>query len=290
MAEITIWATTGGSGPAAYDQTKVTDFFYRLLGDGVCKDHEGELAVSAGTGTSVNVATGACQVHGFGYKNTATVNKPLNIPVSHPRIDTIVVRNTYSTETTTPVVITVIEGEEAASPVAPDIVQDVGITWDVKLAEARVETNGTVTVTDARTFIVSYADVPNDSVDDTKVGQRVPQFYRRQGGHATNWNMGGDTNYTPGMVRMQAGSFALTIPYGMGEATVGEIWFPVAFSGNPLVLVTLEHINRFSLGSGWCDSLTVGFVTTERFGVQIKMNSVDAEHTIAIHWLAIGPE
>jgi hypothetical protein len=117
-----------------------------------------------------------------------------------------------------------------------------------------------------------YAD---DSVDDTKVGDRVAQFYRRQGGSATNWRSTGSTDYTPGAVRVQAGSNSVS---GSGDKL---ITFPVAFSGRPLVILSPGEGLSFGDVSGL--SIISITETTVRVG---NSGSIARE----FFWQATGPE
>lgn len=115
-----------------------------------------------------------------------------------------------------------------------------------------------------------------DAVDDTKVGNRVPQFYRRQGGSASNWNTAGDTNYTPGAVRMQCGTIRTS---GVtGQAT---ITYPVAFSAKPVVFLSLN-------GDGWA------YVASQSASACLinarYHDAVDMPFEVDVYWLAIGPE
>jgi hypothetical protein len=119
------------------------------------------------------------------------------------------------------------------------------------------------------------AKLANDIVDDTKAGDRVPQFYRRQGGSATDWNTDGATNYTPGAVRMQAG----IITCNANGNTV--ITFPVAFSAKPLVLWGWT----FGGTPSW---LSVAALPTAS-GFTIN-NSSPSIATNGVWWVAIGPE
>ena len=117
---------------------------------------------------------------------------------------------------------------------------------------------------------VLTASLGANSVDDTKAGDRVPQFYRRQGGSATDWGSAGTTDYTPTAVRMQAGS--VTIPAG-GSVVVT---FPVAFSNVPLVFATPISSTASAIrATGTATTVTL----SHGVGVGISVN-----------WLAIGPE
>jgi hypothetical protein len=119
----------------------------------------------------------------------------------------------------------------------------------------------------------------NDAVDDTKAGNRVPQFYRRQGGSATSWISVGTTTYTPTSVRMQAGSTEWT----GGSATTGNeaVTFPTAFSDVPLVWVQVVNYTDVFAAPTSISLSANGFTITWEAG---------AKTAIMFFWLAIGPE
>lgn len=96
------------------------------------------------------------------------------------------------------------DGAVTAAKLATDAVETVKIK-DANVTAAKMATNSVATanIIDAN---VTTAKIANDAIDDTKVGNRVPQFYRRQGGNATDWSMYGTDAYTPTTVRMQSGS------------------------------------------------------------------------------------
>lgn len=130
---------------------------------------------------------------------------------------------------------------------------------------------------------ISTAKIADDAVDDTKVGNRVPQFYRRQGGSATDWTTPGTDTYTPGAVRIQAGMITITINSGVndGEATVT---FPVSFSDKPLVFATPDGDPGYII-SPRADAISKTQVTLRlaRYGTSGTIN-------IPVCWMAIGPE
>lgn len=136
---------------------------------------------------------------------------------------------------------------------------------------------------------VTNAKLADDSVDDTKAGNRVPQFPRRQGGDSANWNTPGISNYTPTMVRMQGGMEDINLGVGISENTVA-ITFPVAFSNVPLIWVTMQ------LRSGMNPDTTTytAFVdSVSASGVTLRIArsaTTDGSVTPYIQWLAIGPE
>ena len=119
---------------------------------------------------------------------------------------------------------------------------------------------------------VTSTKILNDAVDDTKAGNRVPQFYRRQGGSATVWSTAGTTAYTPTAVRMQCGAVVAT----QGGVAVT---FPVAFSYAPVVLATAGGDVSPAVATN-CNS-----ITTTGFTV-----SASGNESVDTYWLAIGPE
>lgn len=138
---------------------------------------------------------------------------------------------------------------------------------DSSITSAKI-VDGTITTT----------DLANDAVDDTKVGNRVPQFIRRQGGDANNWAISGSTPYTPGMIRMQAGSSPDFANTSSGSFT---ITFPVAFSQSPLVFV-----QPFDQTGGTVATL----YSVSATGCTIVYKNKPTTNQQLYAWLAIGPE
>jgi hypothetical protein len=143
---------------------------------------------------------------------------------------------------------------------------------------------GAVSALKLATDAVSTVKVQDDAIDDTKVGNRVPQFYRRQGGSATNWATPGTTSRTPGAVRMQAGIVNVTVENGevFGFTTVT---FPVQFADAPIIFATLEG----NPGAGGY-TLEVQTAASNLCNLVIRRTASGVEITIPVAWLAIGPE
>ena len=129
--------------------------------------------------------------------------------------------------------------------------------------------------------VAATNELANNIVDDTKVGNRVPQFYRRQGDGLGNWASEGTVNVTPTTVRMQAGSIEWTgVAAGGGEKS---ITFPVAFSDVPLVfaIASMSHAKINISVSANPSGCTFYWVTVD---------GVTTFTSITIHWHAVGPE
>lgn len=159
---------------------------------------------------------------------------------------------------------------------------------NAKMADNSIDTaeivNLAVTSGKIANSAVGTTQIANDAVDDTKVGNRVPQLYRRQGGHPTNWATQGSTNYTPGMVRMQAGVKRVSMGVGVSTALV-SVTFPVGFSVNPMIV---HAVNTTSVA----DMLSVAFknIFTTSFEIYMARSDTTFSHEFDVMWLAIGPE
>lgn len=285
MAEQSIFWTTGGAGDGAspYTQTQVTDWLRRTFlsdpaNEGVLAGYANGLAVS-GTSSPISVAAGAAIVYGVPYENTAPVSLAVPTPTIGPTGHRVVLRVNWAARTVRLTLLSSSNG--VALPPAPT--QTAGTTWDIPLARLTIAPGGAITMVDERAFAhpnlrigtnqlddggVTGAKLAENSVDDTRAGSRVPQFYRRQGGHASDWSISGTTTYTPEAVRMQAGRVAVS----GGSAT---ITFPVAFSGRPVVVLTPSSDARV-----WVVGAETSFVVI----------GASDPAPLAVSWLAIGPE
>jgi hypothetical protein len=293
-----LWTTgTTGDGVAAgYTEAQSIEFFRDMLtpfvsagphtSQGVLRGVLGDLAVLSGSG-QVSVAAGAAFVEGYYYKNDSNLAVAIPTPAANTRIDRIVLRVNHSARTTR---ITRIVGTEGAP--APALTQVAGTTWDIPLAQIGITTAGVITVTDQRSCCYfatkvstamlddganTNAKIANDAVDDTKVGARVPQLIRRQGGNAANWATIGTATYTPDAVRMQVGR----INDGAASATSFTVTFPIAYSAIPVVFVQSGDFNAGAV-------IGINNVTTTGFVANVINKSLS--NAMGHYWLAIGPE
>lgn len=134
------------------------------------------------------------------------------------------------------------------------------------------------------------ARLANDIVDDSKLGSRVAQLSRRQGGNATHWggSVGaGTTNYTPGAIKEYVGKITVTIPNGQTKGSV-TITFPTAFSAYPIVFVSLEpNTEPTALSSAYVSSVSASGAT-----IKIWRNGTGtgSDEDLQVVWRAVGPE
>ncbi len=162
------------------------------------------------------------------------------------------------------------------------IINDLAVTTG-KLNDLAVTTGKlndlAVTTAKIADLNVTTGKLALNSVDDTIAGNRVPQFYRRQGGDANDWSVVGANNYTPTAVRMQAGA-QLEVA---GAAHFGDIpiTFPVAFSNPPLIVATAQSDDH---------NVAADTITANGFLLKYKSISDSAVGTIVANWFAVGPE
>lgn len=286
-----LWSSPGGAGDGSVAYTRLDwQRIVQVLSDcggwqGIAPGLLSLLAGSAPSANTARIASGGAVVDGKPYYSDANVdtNIPSAVGGGNTRIDRLVLRCNWTAQT---VRVTRLAGVDAASPTPPAITQTSGTTYDIPLYQVLVNTAGALTLTDERSWARAGANaindgaitaekLANDSVDDAKVGARVPQFYRRQGGHATQWGTVGANNYTPGAVRMQAGAAQVT------NADTGvAIIFPVAFSASPIVI---------SVGvSGGTIPVQVSLSNSQV--TLLLINTSGAQVGGWINWLAIGPE
>lgn len=145
---------------------------------------------------------------------------------------------------------------------------------------------------------VTSGAIGSQAVDDTKVGERVPQLHRRQGG-ASNWYCSpGTTTWTPGRVLMQGGVHSITLYAGVKSA-YGFVSFPQDYpiqggtEYRPIVFVTLLNNS-----TNYADQPNVFIgdtypgeseIFTWGFHYLVRRKTYTVEDTVDVSWLAIGP-
>jgi hypothetical protein len=125
---------------------------------------------------------------------------------------------------------------------------------------------------------VAANEIVNNVVDDSKIGARVPILPRRQGDHATDWNVPGTTNRTPQSIKIQVGAAHMPTADGLGKSTL-TVTVPVAFTGKPVVIASLNMSDHFG-------NVNVYVVSSTQF--ILKTFGHGAAETAEVHWIAIG--
>lgn len=180
-------------------------------------------------------------------------------------------------------------------------INDAAITT-VKIADVNVTTGKladnavtTAKITDANVTTAKIADVnvttgkiADNAVDDTKAGDRVPQFYRRQGGSATDWSTAGNTTQTPAAVRVQHGAKSVTINSGTNSGTA-VVTLPVAFSVKPHIQCTIVDDN----GGPYIASAIQTGLSASGFTINVQYapgTGSPSTLTLTVHWTATATE
>lgn len=132
------------SGDRKYDADDISNYFVKLISNGVFPNPSNNLQVVAKSGMTVTVKAG------FGFINAKYANLTSDYDLTldaadttNPRIDRIVLR---LDSTNRQFALTIIKGEAAAEPVAPDIVRTSTI-YDLCLAQIAVAANATAITT-----------------------------------------------------------------------------------------------------------------------------------------------
>lgn len=184
-----------------------------VMGDaatqGVVRGMLNALAVS-GASSPVAVATGWAIVKGKLVKNTASANVNVASPVTHPRIDRIVLEIDYSTSPVSASIVRV-AGTEDPAPTAPALTQTDGTKWQLSLAQVHITTGGVITLTDERRYI-GHGHVDGDAIPDDTIDSQHYVDGSIDTAHV------GDDQVTDGKLRNSA---ALSV-IGRGANSVGD--------------------------------------------------------------------
>lgn len=265
------WDTNAtGDGPSGgYTETQTEEFFRDLFSgdryttDGVLPGNLNQLAVTSAT-NQVTVASGAAIVYGKYYQNTSSLNTAVTSPTTGTTGLRVVLRASWAAQT---VRVTVVKNTDGTSA-APAATQTAGTTWDITLATGTITTGGSISLTDAREFL----HMPTALV------------HRRQGGSATDWATAGTTNYTPGEAFVQVGAVSVSFTSGTGSQAVT---FPVAFSGIPVVLLTVDNAASSTKRKLLA---TIETVSASSLTIRIYMTDESTSSSSAtVYWLAVGP-
>jgi len=283
-----MWATgLYGDGLEAYEQADFAEMLRAVFTSddyttrGVLYGYLNELAVTS-TSSPLSVATGAAMVNGLFYANDAVVSVTVATPTTGTTGHRVVLQAIYGVTQT--VRIALISSADGTATI-PSVTQTDGVKWEISLATLTITTGGVITVTDARAYLymptmLATENYDADSVDDTKVGNRVLVCAKRQGGSATAWATAGITNYDVTMCRMQCGQYG-----GVAAATSGTvaITFPVAFSDTPIAIIIYADNPSSKI-------VLSGITTAAGLTAYWKGTANPPANVLYFSWWAIGPE
>jgi hypothetical protein len=136
------------NGDRKYNAEQMSEYFRGIVNEGVFQHLDGGLAVTAGTGLAVSVASGRAIIQNRWVQNSDAMTLSISAASeTYARKDAVVVRLNYSTRS---IEIAVKAGTPAASPSAPSMTRN-STTYEMALAYVNVAANATsVTITDKR--------------------------------------------------------------------------------------------------------------------------------------------
>lgn len=136
---------------------------------------------------------------------------------------------------------------------------------------------------------VTIDKLASDSVDDSKIEERVPVLPKRQGASANVWNdgQGSLSNYTLTNVKMAVGVKDVVMGAGTGQLSSITVTFPEAFWSKPLVYCQCLRTGFQNLG-GEDIHITLVSVTTSQFVCFISREYATPAIDVSIMWMAIG--
>lgn len=146
------------NGDRKYNADQMSEYFEGIINEGVCQHIGGGLAVTAGTGLTVSVATGKAFIGQKWIKNDAALTLTITTAADQARIDAVVLRRNTTNRVCE---IAVKTGTPSASPSAPAMTRN-ATTYEMALAYVNVAAGATsVTVTDKRadTTVCGWATV-----------------------------------------------------------------------------------------------------------------------------------
>lgn len=163
-------------------------------------------------------------------------------------------------------------------------IADANVTT-AKIADANITTvkilDANVTTAKLLDANVTAAKIAADSVDDSKIGDKVMGVIARQGGSASIWSTAGTTTQTVAAVRMQCG----VVAWSGAAAASGSVTVTLA---TPFSNIPIAFANTHSIDS----AIIVNGVATGANQISILWETRDATTRTAatFSWLAIGPE
>ena len=114
--------------------------------------------------------------------------------------------------------------------------------------------------------------------------QRLVQFESRQGGHATDWDTGGVTDYSIADMRLRAELGAYQVQTGGASGGSFPVAFDTAFAHIPIVSMWTMKV---SAGFSKVASVYLTEITVSGFSVYWKLSEA-VTATLVFGWLAIG--
>lgn len=311
------------TGDRTYDATQISNLFDGIIKDGVFAGIGSNMMVVAGTGLYVNVGIGRAWFNHTWTYNDASLPLAIEVPDEfYPRIDAVVLEVNDNNEVRTNT-LKVLKGEAAASPHHPTL-SNTGGVYQHPLAYVNVPVGVSQILQAHITNQVGSTDCPFvtgplsvitlnalvaqwqsefdewfdnlvnelDTEQETHLQNEIDginlmalKIIERQGGSATDWNLGGATNYDLSDVKtkIQVGNAFATD--GVGHCVVT---FPTPFLHKPIVIPVYD-----GLATHYTTLQVVSVTTTGFVGLFVTHLTAAPYHGVGsnistCNWMAFG--
>lgn len=129
------------NGDRLYDADDISNFFYKLISDGVFVTPSTSLQVTASSGMTVSVAAGYGMIKAKYINNDSPAYLTLDSADStNPRLDRVVLGLNYANRA---ISLYIKKGTAAATPTAPTLTRTAGVLWELSLATIAVSAGAT---------------------------------------------------------------------------------------------------------------------------------------------------
>lgn len=129
------------NGDRLYDADDISNFFYKLISDGVFVTPSTSLQVTASSGMTVSVAAGYGMIKAKYINNDSPAYLTLDSADStNPRLDRVVLGLNYANRA---ISLYIKKGTAAATPTAQTLTRTAGVLWELSLATIEVSAGAT---------------------------------------------------------------------------------------------------------------------------------------------------
>lgn len=159
------WTSGAGDGTTAYTAAQWASVWRKTYGDGVLRGIGGELAVSGGA-SPLTVQAGAAFVDGIFFEDPASTS----LAVATPAATTgghVVLRADWTARTAR--LVAVLSSSGVTTP--PNVTQNSGTLYEIRLATFTMTNAGVITLTDVRPFARFSTRIADAQFDTPKVSR-----------------------------------------------------------------------------------------------------------------------
>lgn len=147
------------NGDRLYDADDISNFFYKLISDGVFVTPSTSLQVAASSGMTVSIAAGYGMIKAKYINNDSPAYLTLDSADStNPRLDRVVLGLNYANRA---ISLYIKKGTAASSPTAPVLTRTAGVLWEISLATISVSAGASG---------LTQADITDDRADSSLCG------------------------------------------------------------------------------------------------------------------------